>query len=136
MLNTELNEIKNNFLLFDDQLDKFEYLIDIGKSCKGMKDEDKIERNQIIGCASQSWVVCNKKNNQFFIDVDSEAHIVRGLLSILQAAMQGLSKENIIDLDGEKILNEIGLGNSITSQRMNGFLSALSTIKQLVKQYD
>ena len=52
------------------------------------------------------------------------------------SSFQGLSKEDIIDLDGEKILNEIGLGNSITSQRMNGFLSALNTIKQLVKQYD
>tara|TARA_Y100001968_G_scaffold114313_1_gene103762 strand:- start:740 stop:1150 length:411 start_codon:yes stop_codon:yes gene_type:complete len=136
MLNTELNEIKNNFLLFDAQLDKFEYLIDIGKSCKGMKDEDKIEKNQIIGCASQSWVVCNKKNNQFFIDVDSEAHIVRGLLNILQVAIKGLSKEQIIDLNGLNILNEIGLGNSITSQRMNGFISALSTIKELVQKYE
>ena len=136
MLNTDLNEIKNNFLLFDTQLDKFEYLIDIGKSCKGMKDENKIEKNQIIGCASQSWVVCNKKNNQFFIDVDSEAHIVRGLLNILQVSIKGLSKEQIINLDGLNILNEIGLGNSITSQRMNGFISALSTIKELVQKYE
>jgi len=134
MINTELNEIKNNFLLFNNQLDKFEYLIEIGKSCEGINDEDKIGKNQIIGCASQSWVVCNKKNNQFFISVDSEAHIVRGLLSILQIAINGLSKKDIIDLNGINILNEIGLGNSITSQRMNGFLSALSTVKTLINK--
>ena len=131
-MNTQLQEIKNNFLLFDNQLDKFEYLIELGKDNKGLSDNYKIDQNLIIGCASKSWVICSQKDNLFFIEIDSEAHIVRGLLSILQIAINGKTNTEIMDLNGIKILSDIGLGNSITSQRMNGFLSALKTIKTLV----
>ena len=86
-MNIALEEIKNNFLLFDNQLDKFEYLIEIGKDNSGISNNLKIDKNLIIGCASRSWVICHKKENLFFIEIDSEAHIVRGLLSILQHAV-------------------------------------------------
>ena len=135
-MNIQLKEIKDNFLLFDNQLDKFEYLIEIGKNNKGLSDNHKIDQNLIIGCASKSWVICYKKDNLFFIEIDSEAHIVRGLLSILQIAVNGKNNVDIIDLNGIQILSDIGLGNSITSQRMNGFLSALKTIKKLVDIYE
>jgi len=131
-MDTQLKEIKNNFLLFDSQLDKFEYLIELGKDNKGLSNNHKIDQNLIIGCASKSWVICYQKDNLFFIEIDSEAHIVRGLLSILQIAINGKTNTEIMDLNGIKILSDIGLGNSITSQRMNGFLSALKTIKTLV----
>ena len=131
-MNTNLEEIKNNFLLFDNQLDKFEYLIEIGKNNKGISNNLKIDKNLIIGCASRSWVVCYKKENLFFIEIDSEAHIVRGLLSILQHLVNSRSISEIINLDGKQILREIGLENNITSQRINGFLSALDTVKSLV----
>ncbi len=134
MIDNQLQEIKNNFLLFDNQLDKFEYLIEIGKSCKGIKEDNKIEKNQIMGCASKSWVICNKKNNHYLIEVDSEAHIVRGLLEILKFATNKKSQDEIIDLNGMNMLKEIGIGNSITSQRMNGFLSALNTVKSIVRK--
>ena len=135
-MNINLEEIKSNFSVFDNQLDKFEYLIEIGKNNEGIGDDLKIDKNLIIGCASRSWLVCHKKENLFFIDVDSEAHIVRGLLSILQHAVNNRTILEIMSLDGIKILEEIGLGKSITSQRMNGFLSALNTIKTLINDYE
>ncbi len=135
-MNSILQEIRDNFDLFDNQLDKFEYLIELGKNNQGLSNQYKIEQNLIIGCASKSWVFCYQKDSLFFIDIDSEAHIVRGLLSILQRAINGREKSEIIDMDGIKILEDIGLGNSITSQRMNGFLSALKTIKKLVNRYE
>ena len=131
-MNTDLEEIKNNFLLFDNQPDKFEYLIEIGKDNNGISNNLKIDKNLIIGCASRSWVICYKKENLFFIKIDSEAHIVRGLLSILQHVVNSRSISEIINLDGKQILIEIGLENNITSQRINGFLSALDTVKSLV----
>tara|TARA_B100000029_G_C17007646_1_gene753625 strand:- start:193 stop:606 length:414 start_codon:yes stop_codon:yes gene_type:complete len=135
-MNSNLNEIKENFSLFDNQLDKFEYLIEIGKENSGISNDFKVDKNLIIGCASKSWVVCHKKENLFFVDIDSEAHIVRGLLSILQHAINNRTSKEIINLDGKKMLDEIGLGNNITSQRMNGFLSALNTVKKLVVEYE
>jgi len=135
-MSIELQEVKDNFLLFDSQLDKFEYLIELGKNNKGLSDSYKIDNNLIIGCASKSWVVCYQKDNLFFIDIDSEALIVRGLLSILQIAINGKTSSEIMDANGIKILTDIGMGNSITSQRMNGFISALKTIKVLVDRYE
>ena len=135
-MNTNLEEIKNNFLLFDNQLDKFEYLIEIGKNNKGISNTLKIDKNLIIGCASRSWVICYKKENLFFIEIDSEAYIVRGLLSLLQHAVNNKNSSEIINLDGNKILREIGLEHNITSQRMNGFLSALKTVKNLVDKHE
>ena len=135
-MNTNLEEIKNNFLLFDNQLDKFEYLIEIGKDNNGISNNLKIDKNLIIGCASRSWVICYKKENLFFIEIDSEAHIVRGLLSILQHAVNNRTILEIMSLDGSQILREISLENNITSQRMNGFLSALNTVKSLVSEYE
>ena len=135
-MNSILQEIRDNFDLFDNQLDKFEYLIEIGKENSGISNDFKVDKNLIIGCASKSWVVCHKKENLFFVDIDSEAHIVRGLLSILQHAINNRTSKEIINLDGKKMLDEIGLGNNITSQRMNGFLSALNTVKKLVVEYE
>ena len=105
MNNLTLEEIKENFQLFENQLDKFEYLIELGKNNVGLDSYNKIEKNLIIGCASRSWVICNKENQSFYID-------------------------------GKKVLTKVGLGNTITSQRMNGFLSALDKVKEIVKYYD
>ena len=129
-------EVKENFQLFENQLDKFEYLIEIGKNDNGLESVQKIDENLIIGCASKSWVVCNKKKESFYIKIDSEAHIVRGLLSILQLAINGKKNNEIIAINGIQVLNEVGLENSITSQRMNGFLSALKTVNKLVQSYE
>ena len=136
MNNLTLEEIKENFQLFENQLDKFEYLIELGKNNVGLDSYNKIEKNLIIGCASRSWVICNKENQSFYIKIDSEAHIVRGLLSILQITINGKSKNDISTIDGKKVLTKVGLGNTITSQRMNGFLSALDKVKKIVKYYD
>ena len=81
-------------------------------------------------------MICSEENNLFYIDIDSEAHIVRGLLSILQITVNGKSKNQIFEMDGLKILDEIGLGKNITSQRMNGFLSALNKVKKIVEHYE
>jgi len=127
-----LDDIKENMNFFENQLDKFEYLIEIGKENKGLTDADKKNENLIIGCASKSWITCTSKDLYFDVKVDSEAHIVRGLLTILQIAVKNKTKDEIININGFELLNDIGIGNNITSQRMNGFLSALNKIKDLV----
>ena len=127
-----LNDIKENMNFLDNQLDKFEYLIEIGKDNKGLSESDKKNENLIIGCASKSWITCTSKDLFYEVKVDSEAHIVRGLLTILQVAVQNKTKDEIININGFELLTDIGIGNNITSQRMNGFLSALKKIKDLI----
>jgi len=131
-MNAELEEIRNNFLLFDNQLDKFEYLIELGKNNKGIPEDLKNDDDLIIGCASKSWLIFSIKEDNVSIKVDSEAHIVRGLLTILQKSINQLNPNKILELNAISILEWIGLENNITSQRMNGFISALNTLKEKI----
>ena len=131
-MNAELEEIRNNFLLFDNQLDKFEYLIELGKNNKGIPEDLKNDDDLIIGCASKSWLIFSIKEDNVSIKVDSEAHIVRGLLTILQKSITELDPNKILELNAISILEWIGLENNITSQRMNGFMSALNTLKEKI----
>ena len=131
-MNAELEKIRNNFLLFDNQLDKYEYLIELGKNNKGIPEDLKNDDNLIIGCASKSWLIFSIKEDNISIKVDSEAHIVRGLLTILQKSIVKLDANKILELNAISILEWIGLENNITSQRMNGFMSALNTLKEKI----
>ena len=131
-MNAELEKIRNNFLLFDNQLDKYEYLIELGKNNKGIPEDLKNDDDLIIGCASKSWLIFYIKENNISIKVDSEAHIVRGLLTILQKSIVKLDANKILKLNAISILEWIGLENNITSQRMNGFMSALNTLKEKI----
>ena len=131
-MNAELEQIRNNFLLFDNQLDKFEYLIELGKNNKGIPEDLKNDDDLIVGCASKSWLIFSMKEDNVSIKVDSEAHIVRGLLTILQKSINQLDPNKILELNAISILEWIGLENNITSQRMNGFMSALNTLKEKI----
>ena len=85
---------------------------------------------RIYGCASLAWVKVHENDNHYTISTDSDTFIVKGLLNILKIIIDGLSKEDIEKIDVNIIFKKIGLDNSITSQRTNGFLSAIDKIKE------
>jgi len=128
-----LKEIRDMFSIFDDELDKFNQIIDMGKKSEGLSNEEKNSENRIIGCASQSWVVTTiDKQNNLFIRTDSEAIIVRGLLYILESVLNGNNKELINEIEAKDILENIELNRNLTSQRTNGFISAITKIKSQI----
>ena len=100
------------------------------------KTIDKNNNNRIFGCTSMAWVKTIKNNNLYSIQIDSDTFIVKGLLNILQYVIGESRKEDILKIETENILDNIGLGNSITSQRTNGFLSAINKIKQQIEQHE
>ena len=93
------------------------------------------DSNRIYGCTSLAWVKTIKKNNLFSIQIDSDTFIVKGLLNILQYIINESDKEDILKIEVKNILINIGLGESITSQRTNGFLSAMEKIKKQINMY-
>ena len=128
-----LKEIREMFSIFDDELDKFNQIIDMGKKSEGLNNEEKNSDNRIIGCTSQSWVVTTiDKQNNLFIRTDSEAIIVRGLLYILERILNGNNKELINDIEAKDILENIDLNRNLTSQRTNGFISAITKIRSQI----
>ena len=136
LIDSKINEIKDMFALFDDPMDKYIQIIELGKKNIPLKDKDKKDINRIYGCTSLAWVKVTKKNNVYNISVDSDTFIVKGLLSIIKYIIDGAEAKDIEQLNIMSVLDNIGLGKSITSQRTNGFLNALKTIKKQLKTYE
>ena len=132
-ISDKTNYIKEMLEIFDDPMDKYVQIMEFGKKNSGMPDVNKNDDNRIFGCASLAWVeVINNKNNTYNISVDSDTLIVKGLLSILKHIIDGASLKEINQLDIIDLLKEIGLEDSITSQRTNGFMNALNKIKEQI----
>lgn len=129
----KIKEIREMFEVFDDPMDKYIQIIELGKKNPGISDADKNDNNRIFGCASLAWVkTIHNSDNTYNILIDSDTFIVRGLLSILKYIIDGITLEELGQLKIEFILKEIGLEDSITSQRTNGFMSALNKIKEQI----
>ena len=132
-LSDKKKEIKEMFEVFDDPMDKYVQIIELGKKNSGISSKDKNDSNRIFGCASLAWIkTLNNRDNTYNVLVDSDTFIVKGLLSILQYIVDGASLEEINELNINSILVEIGLEDSITSQRTNGFMNALNKIKEQI----
>ena len=135
-INNRINEIKDIFSIFDDPLDKYTEIIEFGKKNNFYDNANKLDSYKIPGCASLAWVYVKKNKNKYMIHTDSEAFIVKGLLSILEYVINDSTKKEIFSLSIIEILSKIGLDKSITSQRTNGFLNALNKIKEQINEYE
>ena len=136
LINSKINEIKDMFELFDDPMDKYTQIIELGKKNIPLQNKYKNEENRIYGCTSLAWVRVTKENNTYTIFIDSDTFIVKGLLSIIKYIVDGSKAKQIEALNIQSILSDIGLEESITSQRTNGFLNALEMIKTQIKKYE
>lgn len=125
-----LSLIKDEFSIFSDPRDKYIYLVDLAKESKGLQHDQKIEENRIQGCTSQAWVIKQKRNDQLYFKTDSDAMIVKGLLSLIERSFNGHLSHEIIEIDGSKFLESVGLDRAISSQRTNGFSNAINKIQK------
>jgi len=125
-----LEEISADFEILPDPKDKFVQLLDLGKQSSGLPSELKTEQNKISGCMSQAWVIGKKQPDLTFVfQTDSDALIVKGLLRLLEMVLNNRMPEEIKIMEAETLMDSLGLGHSITSQRTHGFASALHKIK-------
>lgn len=125
----KMQEISDE-LGFLEGLEKMEYLVDMAKKSPGLLLSEKTDNNRIYGCMSETWVIVEKKQDAIFIKADSEAQIVKGMLYLLGESINGHSINEILALDEQNVLDQLGLGGSITNRRMNGFASAILKIKE------
>ena len=130
----ELNILREVFILFEDPKDKFVQLMDMAKESGNLSDAEKIDINKINGCTSQAWVVGKiNADDTYTFKTDSDSLIVKGLLFILEKIFSKKSAKDILATNSDGILQAVGLEKTITSQRINGFSSALEKIKSIVK---
>jgi len=128
-INATMESIRDEFSLFTNPHDKYVLLVDMANDTVGLDPEDRIDDNKILGCTSQAWIIQEKSGDLFFFHTDSDAMIVKGLLSLIERVLNNRTKEEILTLDGSKFLTSIGLGTAISSQRTNGFSNAIRKIQ-------
>ena len=130
----QLTSLRELFMLFEDPKDKFVQLMDMAKESEHLKENEKIEKNKINGCTSRAWVVVEQNSDHTYtFRTDSDSLIVKGLLTILEQIFSGQTADNILSINSSDILYSIGLDKTITSQRTNGFSSAVQKIHNSLK---
>ena len=130
---TKIEAIVDDFDLLDDWEDKYRYVIELGRALPDMDDADKIEANRVNGCVSQVWLVSDELPSsdakQIHFRGDSDAHIVRGLVAIMIAALSDKPAAQIVQFDAEALFKRIGLDSHLTPQRSNGLRSMVDRMK-------
>ena len=127
-INETQDEIIEEFELFDDWADKYEYIIDLGKKLKGLPEEQKTEENIIKGCQSRVWLNARQENDNLIFEADSEAIIVKGLVNMLIRVLSGHTPKEIAEAD-LYFMDRIGMSSHLAQTRSNGLASMVKQMK-------
>lgn len=123
------NEVVEEFSMFDEWLDKYEYIIELGKSLTGYPESEKNDNNLIKGCQSRVWVNYKFENGKIFFNADSDAIITRGIISLLIKIYSGRTPEEILSSDFS-VVDRIGLRENLSPTRANGLVSMIDRIRE------
>lgn len=127
-----INEIQDSiieeFSLFDDWMDKYQYLIDLGKELPLTDEKYKTEEYLIKGCQSQVWVYAELQDGKVSFSADSDAIITKGIISLLIRALSNQTPQDILDCDLH-FIEEIGLKENLSPTRSNGLVAMIKQMK-------
>ncbi|HWH63502.1 MAG TPA: SufE family protein [Ginsengibacter sp.] len=127
-------EIIESFSLFDTWEEKYEYIIDLGKKLPVLDDKYKLPENIIKGCQSTVWLVANYHEGRIFFKADSDAVIVKGLVSMLIEVLSGHTPDEILNAKLD-FIKEIGMMNHLAQTRSNGLLAMVKQMKNYALAY-
>ena len=127
-------EIVDEFSMFDDWMQRYEYMIDLGKSLPLIEEKYKIDENIIKGCQSKVWVHAEMKDEKIEFTADSDAIITKGIIAILIRVFSGQHPKDIIDAD-TSFIDEIGLKEHLSPTRANGLVSMIKQLKMYAVAY-
>ena len=116
------------FSMYDEWLDKYEYLIELGKALEAYPEEQKTEEKLIKGCQSRVWLDYEVKDGKLFFRADSDAIITKGIISLLISVYSGRTPAEIA-ADDFGFIDQIGLKENLSPTRANGLVSMIDTIK-------
>ena len=121
-------EIIEEFGLFDSWDDKYEYIIDLGKKLPPLEEEHKKDENKVKGCQSTVWLVAGYKDGRVYYEAESDAVIVKGLISMLIRVLSGQHTDDILNAKLD-FIREIGMMNHLAQTRSNGLLAMVKQMK-------
>ena len=127
-------EIISDFSLFDNWLDRYQYLIDLGKALEPLDEAEKTDDILLFGCQSRVWLIIEGDANELKIRANSDAAIVSGLIALLIRVYSGATARQILDCKPE-FISAIGLQKHLSATRANGLHAMLEAIYAAARQY-
>lgn len=127
-------EIIDEFSMFDDWMQRYEYIIELGKNLPLIDEKYQVEENLIKGCQSQVWLHAEDKNNAMVFTANSDAILTKGIIAILVRVFSGQKAEEILEAD-TGFIDEIGLKEHLSPTRANGLVSMVKQIKMYALAY-
>lgn len=121
-------ELVEDFDLFEDWADKYEYIISLGKDLADMNAEDKVEENLVRGCQSQVWLTAENKDGIVHFEADSDAIITKGIIALLVKVFNGQPATDIVNND-LSFVDQIGLKEHLSPNRSNGLVAMIKKMK-------
>jgi cysteine desulfuration protein SufE len=124
-----VNDIKEDLDFFEDELSKYEYIIDLGKKLEEFNESDKIPANIVHGCTSQVWLTHELKDGKLYFHGTSDAIIVKGLVYMILKIFSDSTVEELKEIDMD-IVHELKLSDVITPNRQSGVIGMMKKIKE------
>ncbi len=134
-VNERAQELIDDFNLFEDWSDKYEYIISLGKDLPEMKKEDKKEENLVKGCQSQVWLIAEQNGGRVYFEADSDAIISKGICALLVRVFNGQLAHEIVGND-LSFIDKIGLKEHLSPNRSNGLVAMIKKIKTYALVYN
>ena len=128
-------DIIEEFSVYEDWMDKYSYLIELGNDLDDLDPKEKNEQNLIKGCQSRVWLVAEKKDDKIYFRGESDAVIVKGLVALLLRVVSGRTPKEIIDNDLH-FIDDLGLKQHLSPTRSNGLLAMVKQIRLYAVAYD
>ena len=129
------NGIVEEFAIFTDWMDKYEYIIELGKNVPVIEEKEKTEENLIKGCQSRVWLSCKVEDGKLWFAADSDAIITKGIISLLIRVYNGQAPADILANEPE-FIGEIGLQENLSPTRANGLVSMIKQIRIYAMAYN
>ncbi len=129
------DRIIKEFMAFDDWFDKYEHLIELGKTMEPMDKALRKEENRIGGCQSTVWVAAEMKNGKMVFSADSDTLITKGIIALLLRVFDQEIPKNIIDAD-LCVIEKTGLRSNLSPARANGVAAVINRIMDLAKEFE
>ena len=124
------NSIVEEFAIFTDWMDKYEYIIELGKNVPVIEEKEKTEENLIKGCQSWVWLSCRVEDGKLYFAADSDAIITKGIISLLIGLYSGRTAQEILSSDFS-VVEKIGLKENLSPTRANGLVSMIAKIREV-----
>ena len=130
-----VDDIEASFELFDDWEDKYRVVIDLGKDLPALDEEMRSEQHLVRGCQSQVWLITHLDNGALQLNLDSDAHIVRGLIAIVLATYQGKPPAEVLAYDIDALFERLALLKHLSPTRGNGLRAMITRVREAAHQH-